>query len=855
MEQLTVVCDDTQQRRADVLAHPTLNGIDFVEVDPADQTRIHVHFLKPVPPLNGGNPADPDDAYGLSGDPGRITIGGGSRVVGITVLAVLRHVDGHLEVTASTPGDFSVYRLVIPVPELDPVLSRIDFSFKAACPVDIDCETETVCPPQELEEPRLDYLARDYSSFRRLLLDLISQRNPNWVERNPSDLGIALVELLAHTGDHLAYFQDAVANEAFLDTLRQRISARRHARLVDYRMHDGRNGWTFVHLTVNASATLPAGTRFLTRITSPMANQPAPPGVTVDLSLISADALRSDPALQRVAVFEATHPAAFDPRNNEIQIHTWGNEECCLAPGTREAFLYHVDSSSGQAERPVLLSGDHIFVEEVSGPATGLPADADRMHRQLLWIEADPEETEDPIYSDILVGGALQRRNPGDAALPLLRVRWRREDALSFPLCISARQPSGDLLRGISVARGNLVLADHGLTVSETVTLDSPVEGDQPFSLRLDEGPLTQHCRAGTVEFAADGTLLTPRRDLSCDVRDAQPAVVLLVDTATETEVWTAVPDLLDSTPFDQHLVAEVDNRGRAILRFGDGEYGREVSDATGFTVVYRIGNGRGGNIGAEAIAHIATGAPVSWIDSMRNPIAALGGVDAETIEQVRRYAPQAFRAKQFRAVTEQDYSAVAAELPEVAGAVAAFRWTGSWYTAFVGVDPADPADLIQPPRGLMRLSESLERTVRATLSRFRLAGYDLEVRPPRFVPVELDVEVCVCRDHFRADVVEALRDALSDHALPGGGRGFFDPDFFTFGDPLYLSRLYAAIERVQGVDSARVTKFRRWGRLDDGELESGVLKTGPGEIVLLQNDPNFLENGVLTLTALGGKA
>jgi hypothetical protein len=154
-----------------------------------------------------------------------------------------------------------------------------------------------------------------------------------------------------------------------------------------------------------------------------------------------------------------------------------------------------------------------------------------------------------------------------------------------------------------------------------------------------------------------------------------------------------------------------------------------------------------------------------------------------------------------------------------------------------------------------MRLSQTLERKVRAALNRYRLAGYDIEIRPPRFVPLELDIELCVCRDHFRADVRAAVRDALGDHALPDGRRGFFHPDFFSFGDPLYLSQIYAAVERVEGVDSARVTRFRRWGRPDDGELQSGVLRTGPWEIILLQNDPNALENGVLNLTAFGGKA
>ena len=64
---------------------------------------------------------------------------------------------------------------------------------------------------------------------------------PDWRERNPADLGITLVELLAYAGDQLSYYQDAVATEAYLGTARRRTSVRRHARLVDYPMHDGAN--------------------------------------------------------------------------------------------------------------------------------------------------------------------------------------------------------------------------------------------------------------------------------------------------------------------------------------------------------------------------------------------------------------------------------------------------------------------------------------------------------------------------------------------------------------------------------------------------------------------------------------
>ena len=64
---------------------------------------------------------------------------------------------------------------------------------------------------------------------------------PDWQETHAPDLGVALVELLAYAGDYLSYYQDAVATEAYLGTARQRISVRRHARLVDYRMHEGCN--------------------------------------------------------------------------------------------------------------------------------------------------------------------------------------------------------------------------------------------------------------------------------------------------------------------------------------------------------------------------------------------------------------------------------------------------------------------------------------------------------------------------------------------------------------------------------------------------------------------------------------
>jgi hypothetical protein len=866
------VCRDAQ-RRADILAHQVLNGIDFVEYErrPLNQHVLVVTFLKPLPDPPNSNP---DGAYGLTSPAslGLITILGGTRVVNIKPLQVTL-VGPRLEITVSEEGDFSDYTLALgwslqpdgtyqqQIAALDLQFSIVSVNFKANCPTDFDCRQLRICPPDRAIEPVIDYLAKDYASFRRLLIDLIPQINPAWLERNPSDLGIALLELFAYEGDNLSYFQDAVANEIYLDTARQRVSAKKHARLIDYSMHDGRNAWAFVHFQTTSAGTVPLGTKILSRITAPLRSRRSLPDVVIQEADIPPQTFDSDPALAQVRVFETTFGLLVNRLNNEIFLHTWGNGECCLPQGTRVAYLYALIAAGGgqrQAVLPVLSPGDFLLFEEVKGPKTGAEADADPMHRQVVQLESVKPLT-DPAYRDLLTAaGRLQVFQPGDTPLPLLQVTWRRVDALRFPMCLSARVPERDPLLNVSVARGNIVLADHGRTTDETIS-NIKVPTDKIFRLALQNGPLTMQCQPDTVNYnLLTGRIDSPRTDLTCPVRKAKPAIALLIDfPGLLQQLWEPVPDLLSSPESAEEFAVEVGNDGRPTVRFGDDEYGRRPVGAAAIKAVYRIGNGVAGNVGAESLAHAVQPAVAPlWpaIDRIRNPLPARDGVDAETNEQVRQFAPAEFRAEQFRAVVESDYSAAAKKLPEVAGAVASFRWTGSWYTVFVGIDPRDPEDLITEPGGRTRLLPAFATRVRNFLTTYKLAGYDLEIRSAEYVPLELAFELCVKSDYFRGDVAEAVRQALSNTVNADGSVGFFHPDRFTFAQGVYLSTIYAAIEAVQGVESAFVTIFRRFGKSDNGELETGILPIGGWEIARLDNDPAFQENGVLRITAGGGK-
>ena len=133
------------------------------------------------------------------------------------------------------PGDFSNYTLHMQSAALDQFFSTVQFSFKALCPSDLDCEPPPVqCPPVTTEVPPIDYLAKDFLSFRQALLDFSALRYPQWQERSEADFGMMFLEALAGTADDLSYTQDRVAAEATLETATQRRSVVRHARLVDY---------------------------------------------------------------------------------------------------------------------------------------------------------------------------------------------------------------------------------------------------------------------------------------------------------------------------------------------------------------------------------------------------------------------------------------------------------------------------------------------------------------------------------------------------------------------------------------------------------------------------------------------
>jgi Baseplate J-like protein len=82
----------------------------------------------------------------------------------------------------------------------------------------------------------IDYMARDYASFRNALIGLIPRKLPEWTDRSEADFGIVMIELFAYMADILSYYQDRIANEAFLTTAQERRSVIEHLNLIGYEL-------------------------------------------------------------------------------------------------------------------------------------------------------------------------------------------------------------------------------------------------------------------------------------------------------------------------------------------------------------------------------------------------------------------------------------------------------------------------------------------------------------------------------------------------------------------------------------------------------------------------------------------
>jgi hypothetical protein len=670
--------------------------------------------------------------------------------------------------------------------------------------------------------PEIDYLSKDYASFRRVMRDHLSLLIPDWQEQNPSDIGNVLLDLLAYVGDTLSYYQDAVGTEAYLGTARQRVSVHRHTRLLDYDLHEGCNSRALVQIPVNDVVTLPKRTQLVTRATGPTVIE-------------SGSSAYSQVLGQSVHFFETMHTAKLKPAHNEIRFYVPEGADVHISMGATHATLQdHLPGKKSGPRSLELGESDILVFKEVIDPETGEQETADPAHRHAVRITRVFPTT-------------------GQEGEPLLEISWHPADALPFSLVLK-RYLAKEELQEVTVACGNIVLADQGRTMCEAL---APVGPEERYTPRLTNLILT-YCEPLAPNLPVRETLkqnprksrpavqlwqvgsqinLDPARISGTDqvqlrgladalVYDARQGRTLLKRDGKvyQTIPWTLRQELLNSDPMARDYQVELVDSREAQLKFGFGGMGWQPQADDAFIAAFRVGSGVAGNVGIDAIAHIIL--PVGSPDRLKivdggvsNLLPAVGGHGRESLETGRLLAPANIQI-QARCVTLADYEMVARGHPDVADVRAHWKWVAGSHIAVLHI--------------LRRNGLVVDREFRQAfleyMQPYQIVGRDIQVHGPDLLPVYLKLRFMPALHASRNGVREALKAAFSSQ----DPAGFFYPQNFSLGQPLYRSQVISHASRLPGVQEIRLTHFCTESA--GADLAGQVITVPPTAMIHLQD-------------------
>jgi hypothetical protein len=350
----------------------------------------------------------------------------------------------------------------------------------------------------------------------------------------------------------------------------------------------------------------------------------------------------------------------------------------------------------------------------------------------------------------------------------------------------------------------------------------------------VEEGRLVAGELVGTSDGSPDQRfpLLRPGVILRTPggTQTASPDIVVLTELGGAVQSWTRQRTLAFSQGSQRDFVVDIDEDDRATVRFGDGKFtGAVPSVGSTIRVTYRVGGGALGNVAANTVKVFADAPDLeSKGAAVVNLAPATGGADRESIEHAVANAPAVFRSLE-RAVTVEDYRALALNVNGV-GKVRASADRRNVVTLFVA------------PAAGGQVSDALAAALLTYFADKRPITTTLEIADVDYVPVFVTATVGVDSFYSQAAVAEAVRAAAG---------ALLDFDTVDFGQNLYLSKVYEAIEAVPGTAFTTVSEFRLDGQPRDTVEPTGRLAMGPNQVPVAPADGHYL--GGIQLFMEGG--
>ena len=636
---------------------------------------------------------------------------------------------------------------------------------------------------------RLPAIELDDRRFQDLVSEArtrIAQTCPEWTEHNVSDPGITLIELFAWMTELTIYRLNRVPDKL-------------HVTLLEL-------------LGIRLDPPSAARTDLRFRLTgAPDEPVPVPLGTEVGMPRTASDEPTVFQTVEHFTI-EPLRPAAYvlirdgqPPKKVAVAdgvAKPHGTEQLAFGSPPRAGDALHLGFAAPLGR---LLVRVEVEASQARGAGVN-PADP-----PLRWEVSSGHDDWSPaeVLEDLTGGfnygsGSVELQLPGKSAVRLLgglQMHWLRcrIDELTASGKPGATYTQAPEIYSITAAPiGALLPAAHAARADAELLGVSDGTPGQELALRM--SPVLPLEQGETLEVQEPGestwTTWTHRESFAASSADDRHFSINLV--SGQVEFGPAIRE----TDGSWTQYGAVPPKGSA-LRF------------TG----YRHGGGRAGNVAPGQLTMLKSS--LAGIDTVANPEAAKGGVDAETLTAARQRAAMEIRSR-YRAVTAQDYEFLAGEAsPQVARARCLPPQDGGAVALYL-LPRVDPADRRLTADELVADGE-LFGTVAAYLDERRTIGTTVQLLPVKLRGVSVVVHLQASPSADVRRVEEDVLHALYTYLNPlVGGSSHGVGSGWPFGRPLNQGELYGVVHAVHGVEFVKIL------RVYETNLHTGVQEAKP---------------------------
>jgi hypothetical protein len=273
--------------------------------------------------------------------------------------------------------------------------------------------------------------------------------------------------------------------------------------------------------------------------------------------------------------------------------------------------------------------------------------------------------------------------------------------------------------------------------------------------------------------------------------------------------------------------------------------YGLAPSNTT-LQIRYLAGGGVQANVPANTITNVI-GYGSAFTDptnslTFNNLVAATGGKDGDTIDELRQNSLRAFN-EQSRAVTLQDYTVRTLSLPSKYGSIAKVyiaqdQLTNPNSTTDSIID-SNPLSLsiytlaYNNNKNLITSTTTLKQNIKTYLSQYMLLTDAINIKDAFVVNIGVSFEVIIRPNYLGRDVLLTCTDLLKD---------VFNITKWNINQPIELSSIYTLLDKVKGVQTVQKVEVTNLTGGNYSEYAYDIKGATRNNIIYPSYDPMIFE-------------